>query len=122
MNGNSILFYVYFGKLNSDTFFLKNLITFIEILQEKQTENVVEKLCLRFRNADSERQWRDIAFCLSLLPFSSDKSLKKLAEGLHYYQDKLHEETLFKSLMDIISKVNSKKQKCKSLFIFIYLF
>lgn len=50
-------------------------------LQEKQAESIVEKLCQRFRLATEERQWRDIAFCLSLLPFKSEKSMKRLIEG-----------------------------------------
>ena len=50
--------------------------------QEKQAENIVEKLCQRFRLSDDPRQWRDIAFCLSLLPFKSERSVKRLIEGL----------------------------------------
>jgi len=50
-------------------------------VQEKQAESIVEKLCQRFRLATEERQWRDISFCLSLLPFKSERSMKKLIEG-----------------------------------------
>lgn len=56
------------------------IFTFIE--KDKQAEAIVEKLCQRFQLAETERQWRDIAFCLSLLPFKSEKSVKKLIEGL----------------------------------------
>jgi hypothetical protein len=49
--------------------------------QEKQAESIIEKLCQRFRLATDERQWRDIAFCLSLLPYKSERSMKKLIEG-----------------------------------------
>jgi condensin complex subunit 1 len=49
--------------------------------QEKQAESIVEKLCQRFRLTTDERQWREIAFCLSLLPFKSEKSMKRLIEG-----------------------------------------
>ena len=49
--------------------------------QEKQAESIIEKLCQRFRLATEERQWRDISFCLSLLPFKSERSMKKLIEG-----------------------------------------
>lgn len=51
------------------------------IIQEKQAESIIEKLCLRFKPATEERQWRDIAFCLSLLPFKSERSLKRLIDG-----------------------------------------
>lgn len=50
------------------------------ILQERQAESIIEKLCQRFRIVTDERQWRDIAFCMSLLPFKSEKSVKKLVE------------------------------------------
>jgi len=50
--------------------------------QEKQAENIVEKLCHRFRLSEDPRQWRDIAFCLSLLLFKSERSVMKLIEGL----------------------------------------
>nr|XP_031863717.1 uncharacterized protein CI109_000969 [Kwoniella shandongensis]KAA5530789.1 hypothetical protein CI109_000969 [Kwoniella shandongensis] len=70
---------------------MRFIFTFIE--KDKQAEALVEKLCQRFRLATDERQWRDISFCLSLLPFKSERSMKKLIEGLPFYQDKLHEET-----------------------------
>ncbi|KAJ3123736.1 Condensin complex subunit [Nowakowskiella sp. JEL0407] len=81
---------------------MKFLFNFIK--KDKQTENVVEKLCLRFRSAESERQWRDIAYCLSMLSFSNEKSVKKLVEGLPHYKDKLAEEFVFKCFQDIIGK------------------
>jgi len=74
--------------------------------QEKQAENIVEKLCQRFRISDDPRQWRDIAFCLSLLPFKSERSVKKLIEGLQFYQDKLHELAVFERFTDILNKVS----------------
>jgi condensin complex subunit 1 len=58
---------------------MRFIFTFIE--KEKQAETIVEKLCQRFRLATEERQWRDISFCLSLLPFKSERSMKKLIEG-----------------------------------------
>ena len=74
-------------------------------MQEKQAENIVEKLCQRFRLSEDPRQWRDIAFCLSLLPFKSERSIKKLIEGLPFYQDKLHEEVVFARFSEILAKV-----------------
>jgi condensin complex subunit 1 len=74
-------------------------------LQEKQAEAIVEKLCQRFRLSTEPRQWRDIAYCLSILPFKSERSVKKLIEGLPFYQDKLHEETVFNRFNEILTKV-----------------
>ena len=73
--------------------------------QEKQAENIVEKLCQRFRLSEDPRQWRDIAYCMSLLPFKSDRSVKKLIEGLQFYRDKLHEEAVFARFQEILTKV-----------------
>ena len=73
--------------------------------QEKQAENIVEKLCQRFRLTEDPRQWRDIAFCLSLLPFKSERSVKKLIEGLQFYRDKLHEDAVFARFQEILTKV-----------------
>ena len=83
--------------------------------QEKQAENIIEKLCQRFRLTDEVRQWRDIAYCLSLLPFKSDRSVKKLIEGLQFYRDKLHEESVYVRFQEILTKVRrcrrSKSQR-----------
>ncbi|KAK8845335.1 hypothetical protein IAR55_006048 [Kwoniella newhampshirensis] len=86
---------------------MRFIFTFIE--KDKQAEALVEKLCQRFRLATDERQWRDISFCLSLLPFKSERSMKKLIEGLPFYQDKLHEETVFKRFTEILAKARANK-------------
>lgn len=64
----------------------------------------MEKLCQRFRLSEDTRQWRDIAFCLSLLPFKSERSVKKLVEGLSFYRDKLHEEGVYARFQEILAK------------------
>ena len=74
-------------------------------IKEKQAESIVEKLCQRFRLSEDTRQWRDIAFCLSLLPFKSERSVKKLIEGLSFYRDKLHEEGVYARFQEILVKV-----------------
>ncbi|KAG6370249.1 non-SMC mitotic condensation complex subunit 1-domain-containing protein [Boletus reticuloceps] len=65
------------------------------LAQEKQAENIVEKLCQRLRLSEGPRQWRDIAFCLALLPYKSERSVKKLIDGLPFYRDKLHDKIVF---------------------------
>ncbi|KAI0354000.1 hypothetical protein OH77DRAFT_570986 [Trametes cingulata] len=90
---------------------MKYIFTFIE--KEKQAENIVEKLCQRFRLSDDPRQWRDIAFCLSLLPFKSERSVKKLIEGLQFYRDKLHEEAVYARFQEILTKARSNKSANK---------
>lgn len=86
---------------------MRFIFTFID--KEKQAENVVEKLCQRFRLTSSERQWRDIAFCLSLLPYKSERSVKKLIEGLPFYQDKLYHAEVYKRFQEILAKARANK-------------
>lgn len=74
-------------------------------MQEKQAEAIVEKLCQRFRLTEDPRQWRDIAYCLSLLPYKSEKSVKKLIEGIQFYRDKLHEPVVYERFTEILTKV-----------------
>ncbi|KAG2363022.1 non-SMC mitotic condensation complex subunit 1-domain-containing protein [Suillus spraguei] len=90
---------------------MRYIFSFIE--KEKQAENIVEKLCQRLRLSEDPRQWRDIAFCLSLLPFKSERSVKKLIEGLQFYRDKLHEEGVFDRFSEILSKARSNKSANK---------
>ncbi|EDR03599.1 uncharacterized protein LACBIDRAFT_155822, partial [Laccaria bicolor S238N-H82] len=90
---------------------LQYIFTFIE--KEKQAENIVEKLCQRFRLSEDPRQWRDIAFCLSLLPFKSERSVKKLIEGFQFYRDKLHEPQVYEKFTEILAKARSNKSKDK---------
>ncbi|KAN0127117.1 non-SMC mitotic condensation complex subunit 1 domain containing protein [Lactarius tabidus] len=91
---------------------MRYIFTFIE--KEKQAESIVEKLCQRFRLSEDTRQWRDIAFCLSLLPFKSERSVKKLVEGLPFYRDKLHEEGVYARFQEILVKARSNKAANKS--------
>ena len=83
---------------------MRYIFKFIE--KEKQAESIVEKLCQRFRLSEDARQWRDVAFCLSLLPFKSERSVKKLIEGLPFYRDKLHEDDVYARFKDILVKVS----------------
>jgi condensin complex subunit 1 len=65
--------------------------------------------CCRFRLTSEERQWRDVAFCLSLLPYKSDRSVKRLIEGLPFYQDKLHDAVVFKRFSEILAKARGNR-------------
>lgn len=106
-----IISHLSIGKhaVDEDTFerTMKFIFTFVD--KEKQAENVVEKLCQRFRLTSAERQWRDIAYCLSLLPYKSERSVKKLIEGLPFYQDKLYDEIIYRRFIEIIAKARSAK-------------
>lgn len=88
---------------------MRYIFTFIE--KEKQAESIVEKLCQRFRLTEDARQWRDIAFCLSLLPFKSERSVKKLIEGLPFYRDKLHEDKVYERFQEILVRVSERERR-----------
>ncbi|KAG7448874.1 uncharacterized protein BT62DRAFT_986013 [Guyanagaster necrorhizus] len=87
------------------------IFTFIE--KDKQTENVVEKLCQRFQLSEDPRQWRDIAYCLWLLNYKSDRSVKKLIEGHRFYGNKLHEPVVYERFTAILNKARAAKSKDK---------
>ncbi|KAJ8320625.1 hypothetical protein KUTeg_002212 [Tegillarca granosa] len=92
---------------------MKYLFSFIQ--KDKQCESLVEKLCHRFRATRTERQWRDIAFCLSMLSYS-DKSLRKLQENFTCFGDKLVDDNVYSCFTTIISKSRSfAKPEAKAL-------
>ncbi|XP_042208169.1 condensin complex subunit 1-like [Homarus americanus] len=85
------------------------------IQKDKQQENLVEKLCHRFQATINTRQWRDIAYCLSLLQFS-EKSVRKLGENFTCYADKLHESEVYEFFLSILANAQKQaKPEAKSL-------
>ncbi|PSN48611.1 hypothetical protein C0J52_18669 [Blattella germanica] len=79
------------------------------IQKDKQMESLVEKLCLRFRISQSERQWCDLAYCLSLVQYS-ERSFRRLHENLPCYADKLHSPEVFDIFCNIVASI-SKSSK-----------
>jgi len=93
---------------------MKFLFSFIS--KEKQTENLVEKLCQRFKGTNELRQWRDISFCLSMLNCSAEKSIKKLVENIPLYQEALNDPEVFKHFTEVLSKARKfQKAELKTL-------
>lgn len=74
--------------------------------KERQLENFIEKLCFRFMIKSTERHWRDLAFCLSLIPFG-ERGIKKLHENVVCFADKMHVDAVYESITGIIA--NAKK-------------
>ncbi|KAI8321325.1 hypothetical protein GQ54DRAFT_298067 [Martensiomyces pterosporus] len=97
------------GAVNEESFgrIMKFLFDFIKE-KDRQTDNVVEKLCQRFRNSADPRQCRDIAYCLALLPYKSERSVRRLLDGLPSYQDKLSEDAVYKYFGEIVAKARSQ--------------
>ncbi|GAA99455.1 uncharacterized protein L969DRAFT_93915 [Mixia osmundae IAM 14324] len=86
---------------------MRFIFTFID--KEKQAEAIVEKLCQRYKLLTEARQWRDVAFCLSLLPYKSERSVRKLVECLPLYRDVLHEPEVFARFTEIAAKAKLNK-------------
>lgn len=80
---------------------MKFLFSFIQ--REKQSESLIEKLCHRFSASRTQRQVRDLAFCLSLLSYS-EKSVRRLQENFICFADKLSDEQVYQSFNTIIVK------------------
>lgn len=75
------------------------------IQKDKQVESLVEKLCLRFKVTHHERQWRDVAYCLSLLSYN-EKTIKKLIEHMSCYKDKVQINEIYDSFKLIITNTS----------------
>jgi condensin complex subunit 1 len=72
------------------------------INKDRQIESLVDKLCYRFKITVQERQWRDIAFCLSLLSYT-DKIIRKLIENIPLYKDKVQVHEVYDYFRQIIT-------------------
>ncbi|XP_055296680.1 condensin complex subunit 1-like [Sitodiplosis mosellana] len=80
------------------------------IHKDRPAENLVEKLCSRYRNTNTERQWRDISFCLSLLS-PTEKTMKRLIDNLPNYKDKMQYDEIYDCFKTIISNANKQIMK-----------
>ncbi|KAJ8790884.1 hypothetical protein J1605_020978 [Eschrichtius robustus] len=74
------------------------------ITKDKQTESLVEKLCQRFRTAQTERQYRDLAYCVSQLPLT-ERGLRKVLENFDCFGDKLSDESIFSAFLSVVGKL-----------------
>lgn len=72
------------------------------ISKDRQIESLVDKLCYRFKMTEQERQWRDIAFCLSLLSYT-EKTIKKLIENIKFFKDKVQIQEVYDYFRQIIT-------------------
>lgn len=75
------------------------------IQKDRQVESLVEKLCLRFNVTHDERQWRDIAYCLSLLNYT-EKTIKKLIDNIQMFKDKVQVDEVYDCFKIIISNTS----------------
>lgn len=76
---------------------------FSYITKDKQTESLVEKLCQRFRTARTERQYRDLSHCLTLLPLS-ERGLHKLQNNFDCFADKLQDPAVYSCFQTVLAR------------------
>ncbi|NXU90728.1 CND1 protein, partial [Xiphorhynchus elegans] len=76
---------------------------FSYITKDKQTESLVEKLCQRFRTARTERQYRDLSHCLTLLPVS-ERGLHKLQDNFDCFADKLQDPAVYNCFQTVLTR------------------
>ncbi|NXX98191.1 CND1 protein, partial [Centropus bengalensis] len=76
---------------------------FSYITKDKQLESLVEKLCQRFRTARTERQYRDLSYCLTLLPLS-ERGLHKLQDNFDCFADKLQDPTVYGYFQTVLAR------------------
>ncbi|CAG5117955.1 unnamed protein product [Candidula unifasciata] len=76
---------------------------FSHIEKSKHCESLAEKLCHRFRATRTERQARDLSFCLLQLSYT-EKGLSKLLENFACFADKLVDNDVYAHFCQILSK------------------
>ncbi|KAL0134605.1 hypothetical protein PUN28_001419 [Cardiocondyla obscurior] len=79
------------------------------MMKEKQIDTIIDKICARFKLASTERQWRDLSYCLSLLHFSG-KSLRHLIENLPLLKEKIRYKPVLTALQHIIDQTKKKAE------------
>ncbi|KAM4684127.1 condensin complex subunit 1 isoform 2-T2 [Amazona ochrocephala] len=80
---------------------MRHLLSYIT--KDKQTESLVEKLCQRFRTARTERQYRDLSYCLTLLPIS-ERGLQKLQDNFDCFADKLQDPAVYGCFQTVLAR------------------
>ncbi|XP_067402039.1 condensin complex subunit 1 isoform X1 [Emydura macquarii macquarii] len=86
---------------------------FSYITKDKQTESLVEKLCQRFRTARTERQYRDLSHCLTLLPVS-ERGLRKMQDNFDCFADKLQDLAVYNCFLATLSRLRRSVTKPES--------
>ncbi|KAL5112034.1 hypothetical protein TcWFU_004807 [Taenia crassiceps] len=79
------------------------------IEKERLCETLVEKICSRFRVTQTERQWRDLAYCLRVMSFN-ERMIRTLQENLPIFAQQLFIPDVYQSFSEILANVkkNSK--------------
>ena len=86
----------------------KFLLSFIS--KDAQTVALVGKLCQRFAESMDEQQWRDIAYCLTQLPYNV-RCLRKIIEGFQFYKVQMQDDSVYDCFTVIVGKARKTNAK-----------
>lgn len=92
-------------SLQSEDF--KKVVAFLVGLMDKErhADGMVEKLCHRFRTNESERENRDLAYCISQLSIS-EKGVKKLNDHFKSFSSALSDDVVYGFIMQAVNRRN----------------
>lgn len=80
---------------------LRFLLSYIN--KDKQIDQLVDKLCARFKVSSLDKEWRNISYCISTLNHT-DKSIKKLCQSIKLYQHTLQDQDVYENFIGIKKK------------------
>jgi condensin complex subunit 1 len=81
---------------------MRHLLEYVR--KERQLDNLIDKLCQRFRATDDVVQWRYFAHCLSLLTFSTERNVRTLIANQPCFLDKCADAAVFRDFAEIALK------------------
>uniref|UniRef100_A0A0C9QRP5 Condensin complex subunit 1 n=1 Tax=Fopius arisanus TaxID=64838 RepID=A0A0C9QRP5_9HYME len=77
--------------------------------KEKESDALINKICQRLKMATTDRQCRDLAYCLSMLQLGR-KGIVTLTSKLPLIKNKMHIREVQKALMDIVESAKKKAE------------
>ena len=86
----------------------KFLLSFIS--KDAQTVALVGKLCQRFAESMEPQAWRDIAYCLTQLPYNA-RCVAKIVENFAFYKMQVQDDLVFECFTTIATKARKTNAK-----------
>lgn len=91
-----------------ETKIIQFLISFIA-KNDKQMENMIDKLCLRFKGTDQVSDMEYFTLWLQHFPYSDEKSIRKLIENKNIYAKGFVSNKISEAFVTIFAKMNKFK-------------
>ncbi|KAI3634184.1 hypothetical protein MIR68_007788 [Amoeboaphelidium protococcarum] len=81
---------------------MKYLFTFLD--KERQYENIIERICQKGTLCQDQIQLMKLTFCLTLLPYNTERQFKKFADGINSMADKMQSSQSKKHVSIVLQK------------------